>query len=162
MSQISIGKELLEVAIEIEKNGRIFYEYIARGGEDKEVRDIFMRLATREKEHENMFRDMLSRLGGYQPPQEYSGEHYQYIKDLADSSIFTSEWAQALLINNTMTDVKAMEAGIGFEKDSILFYSEMRGMVPREDQDIVDMIVSEEQKHLSELTYITNKLKSGK
>lgn len=59
-----------------------------------------------------------------------------------------------------MTDVEALEIGIGFEKDSILLYSEMRGMVPRQDQEIVDMITNEEKKHLSELTYMVNKLSS--
>ncbi len=161
MTEESIGKEFLELAIEIEKKGRSFYESVAQQGQDKEVRDVFMQLATREKEHENAFRDMLSRLGGYQPRQEYPGEHYQYIKDLADSSIFAGERAQAALAKKTMTDVEAIETGIGFEKDSILFYSEMRGMVPRQDRQIVDMIVNEEKKHLSELTYMADRLRSG-
>lgn len=34
-------------------------------------------------------------------------------------------------------------------------------MVPRQDQEIVDMIVNEERKHLSELTDMANRLKSG-
>jgi hypothetical protein len=34
-------------------------------------------------------------------------------------------------------------------------------MVPRKDQDIIDAIVNEEKKHLSELMYIANKIKSG-
>ena len=59
-----------------------------------------------------------------------------------------------------MTDVEALEIGIGFEKDSILFYSEIRGMVPRQDQEIVDVITNEEKKHLSELSYMAHKLKS--
>jgi rubrerythrin len=60
-----------------------------------------------------------------------------------------------------MTDVEALETGIGFEKDSILFYSEIRGMVPKLDQEIVDTIISEERKHFSELTYMADQLRSG-
>ena len=161
MSEISTGKEVLELAIEIERNGGFFYEVVARLYRDREVGDVFARLATREKEHENIFRDMLSRLGGYRPRQRHAGEHYRYIRDLAESSIFTGERARALLTKNSMTDVKALEIGIGFEKDSILFYSEMKGMVPRQDQEIVDMITNEEKKHLSELTYMTHSLKGS-
>lgn len=159
MSEMSIGKEFLELAIEIEKNGRFFYEVAARVNGNREIRDIFTRLAEREKDHENTFHDMLSRLGGYQPYQKQTGEHYRYIRDLAESSIFAGERAQALLTRKPMTDLEALETGIGFEKDSILFYSEMRGMMPRPDQEIIDMITSEERKHLSELLYMANRLR---
>jgi len=54
-----------------------------------------------------------------------------------------------------------MEVGINIEKDSILCYSEIRGMLPRADQDIIDAIINEEKTHLSEITFITNHLGSG-
>lgn len=159
MAEKSVGKEFLELAIELERNGGNFYESVARKNMDKEVQNIFTRLAAREKEHEHTFRDMLTRLGGYIP--ENPCENYQYIKSVADSNIFTGERAQTLLTRTTVTDIQAIEAGISFEKDSILFYSEVRGMVPRQDQEIIDMIINEEKKHLSELTYTANRLRSG-
>ena len=161
MSEISIGKEFLELAIEIEKNGRFFYEVAARLNRNKEIGDVFAKLAAREREHENNFHDMLSRLGGYRPYQKQTGEHYQYIRDLAETSIFAGERAQTVLRRKSITDVEALEIGIGFEKDSILFYSEMRGMMPRQDQEIVDVITSEEKKHLSELVYMAGRLRGG-
>ena len=160
MSEVSIGKEFLELAIEIEKDGRSFYESMARIIKGKEVQDTFKQLAIREREHENIFREMLNRIGGYRPPQAYAGEHYQYIRDLAYSSIFTGEKVRAILASKVITDIGTIEIGISFEKDSILFYSEIRGMVPRHDQEIIDMITSEEKKHLSELVYIANKLRA--
>jgi len=33
-------------------------------------------------------------------------------------------------------------------------------MLPREGQDIIDMITNEEKKHLSELMYMANKIRS--
>lgn len=158
MAERSPGKEFLELAIEIERNGYKFYELAAQD-KSKEVGDILTQLAGREREHEHTFRDILTRVGGY--VAEKPCENYQYIKSLADSSIFTGKQGQTLLTSKTMTDIEAVEAGISFEKDSILLYSEARGMIPREDQDIIDMITSEEKKHLSELTYMVNKLRSG-
>ena len=73
---------------------------------------------------------------------------------------FRKNWAEQKIPTPTGRLV-VYKNGIGFEKDSILFYSEVRGMVPSQDQQIVDMIVSEEKKHLSELTYVAGKLKSG-
>ncbi len=158
MTEESAGKEFLELAIEIERNGYNFYESAAQG-KSKEMQDILIQLAGREREHEHTFRDMLTRVGGYVPENPY--ENYQYIKSLADSSIFAGKQAQALLTRKTMTDIGAVEAGISFEKDSILLYSEVRGMVPRQDQNIIDMITNEEKKHLSELMYLANKVRSG-
>jgi hypothetical protein len=34
-------------------------------------------------------------------------------------------------------------------------------MVPKQDQDIIDSITNEEKKHLSELLYMANKIRSG-
>jgi len=160
MNEKSIGKQFLEVAIEIERNGYNFYEAVGSRNRDKEIRDVFTQLATREKEHEHTFRDMLARLGGYGPSLNPC-EDYQYVRSLADSSVFTGERAQTLLTKKRMTNVEAIEAGIGFEKDSIMLYSEVLGMIPRQDQEIINMIINEEKKHLSELMYIANKIRSG-
>ena len=159
MAEKSPGKEFLEAAIEIERNGRKFYESAAQRSKNGEVRKVLMQLAGREREHEHTFRDMLTRAGGY--GSENPCENYDYIKNVADTSIFAGERAQALLTKGAMTDIDAVEAGISFEKDSVLFYSEVRGMVPRQDQEIMDMIINEEKKHLSELSYMANKMRSG-
>jgi rubrerythrin len=159
VSEISIGKEVLEVAIEIEKNGRSFYESLARLTKVSKVRDIYVYLASQEKEHENTFREMLKRLGGYRPLQAYPGEHYQYIRDLADSAIFVGERVQAAVAQESravvargiMSKSEALAIAIGFEKDSILLYSEIRGLVPKADQEIVDKVIYEERRHLRRL-----------
>lgn len=158
MTNESAGKEFLELAIEIERNGYSFYE-MAAPGKSKEVQAILKELAGRERQHEHTYRDMLTRAGGYLP--ENACVDYQYIHNLADSSIFSGRRAIELLTGRTVTDIGAVEAGIGFEKDSILLYSEARGMLSRQDQDIIDMITSEEKKHLSELMFLANRLRSG-
>ena len=156
MTEKSPGKEFLELAIEIERNGFRFYKSAAQNWSN-DVGSVFMQLSGREREHEHTFRDMLTRIGGYLP--ENACEDYQYVKTLADSTIFAGK--DAILKTKTMTDVAAIEAGVGFEKDSILLYSEVKGMVPRQDQDIMEMIINEEKKHLSELSYLLNKVRSG-
>lgn len=157
MKEKSPGKEYLELAIEIERNGFSFYKAAAKD-KTREVHDILMELAGREREHEHTFRDMLVRVGGYVPEHPCD---FQYIKSLADSSIFTGQRAKDLLSKKTITDIEAVEVGIDFEKDSILLYSETRNMLPRQEQDIIDMITSEEKKHLSELMYMANKIRSA-
>lgn len=100
-----------------------------------------------------------TRVGGYLP--ENACENHEYIRNIADSNVFVGKRIWTLLTKKAITDIEVLEAGIGFEKDSILLYSEIRGMLPRQDQNIIDMIVNEEKKHLSELTYLAGKLRSG-
>ncbi|MBI2869668.1 MAG: ferritin family protein [Chloroflexi bacterium] len=152
MAQTAITEELLKLSVEIEKNGREFYSQIARRARDGDVKDKFSYLADQEHLHEKTFSDMLKRVSAQtSPPKGFSKEDYQFIKDVAASSIFTGERALDALNRKTMTDIEAVELGLGFEKDSILFYSDMRGMLPRDDQPLIDMITHEEKKHLSEL-----------
>ncbi len=150
-STTSLGKEVLEIAIEIEKNGRGFYEFMARQARGSEVWDTFTFLAAQEQKHEETFREMLNRLGGYQPAQTHPGEHYQYIKDLADSEVFVGGRVQDALGRETASYEETLEMAIGFEKDSILLYSEIRGFLPKADQDIVGTVIFEEKRHLRQL-----------
>ncbi len=159
MAVISIGKETIELAIQIERNGREFYHTLAGSSRDKEVREVFKRLALMEQEHENIFRDLLIRLGGYHPAQIHPGEHFQYIKGLADSTLFTRERARMALNRIVATDIEAFEIGIGFEKDSILLYEEIMGLMPPQDRTILEIVISEEKKHLSELAYQASRLR---
>lgn len=75
----------------------------------------------------------------------------------ADSSVFTAERAQTALTQEAVSDTEAPEIGIGFEKDSILLYLEMRGLVPRANREIVVKVINEEKSHLCQLTDIWNK-----
>jgi rubrerythrin len=157
----SLAREFLLLAIDTEKNGRAFYESTARHSKSKDAQNVLKHLSLREKEHEDTFREMLKRLGDSQPVNKYTRDDYQYIKYLADCMIMDSERSQAQSASTPRTDIEAMELGIGLEKDCIIFYSEIRGMLPRADQDIIDMITSEEKKHLSELSFVAGKLRRG-
>jgi rubrerythrin len=162
MAGESLGREFLMLAVQTEKNGQAFYQESARRSRKKDVKDVFKVLALREQEHENTFSDMLNHLGNHRVPEGYSRDDFQYLKFLADSLIFDNSRARATQTPNAVrTDIEALETGIGLEKDCILFYSDIRGMLPRSDQDAIDMIIQEEKQHLSELTYWVNRLRGG-
>ncbi len=159
MADKTPGKEFLELAIEIERNGAKFYETAAKNKE-KDVSDLLTYLAEQKRKHEHTFRDMLTRMGGY--VSENPCEDYEYIRRLADSSIFTRQKTSELLQQKDSNEYDVLDAGLGFEKDEILFFSEVRGMLPREEQSILDTIVKTEKKHLNELmTMHQSRFKGG-
>ena len=56
------------------------------------------------------------------------------------------------------SDIKALELGISAEKDSILFYYEMRDIMPQRAHPTINKIIAEEKSHLIELSRLKKKL----
>jgi len=154
MSVLFTGREMLEIAIEIERNGYTFYSELAGAGKAKFT---FEYLADQEKQHESLFRGMLDSLGQAPAPENYSGELALYIRTLASGRVFKSpQEAQAMA--RKLSPEEAIRTAIGIEKDSILFYGEMRGLVRREDRRVVDRITGEERGHVLQLSELLSQI----
>ena len=50
---------------------------------------------------------------------------------------------------------------IGFEKDSILFYSAMKQLVRQSEREALDQVISEEQGHIRRLVELRGSLGKG-
>ena len=88
----------------------------------------------------------------YEPPEAYPGEYFAYMKSLAGSYVFTKKDEGRKIAKSVKNDAEALEMGIGFEKDSILFYTKTKTVVPEYDLKIIDELISQEQDHLRKLT----------
>ena len=62
------------------------------------------------------------------------------------------------MANRVDNDIQAIELGISVEKDSILFYYDMKELMPRQVQPMVDKIIIEEKSHLRQLSELKKKL----
>jgi rubrerythrin len=56
------------------------------------------------------------------------------------------------------SDTEALELAIRAEKDSILFYYQMREIMPQRAQPTVNKIIAEEKSHLRQLSELKRKL----
>jgi rubrerythrin len=52
---------------------------------------------------------------------------------------------------------EAVELGIGFEKDSIIFYEGMKRAVSQEDSAAIDRLIQQEYAHLTKLAALKKK-----
>ena len=59
MGNIFAGSEIVELGIQIEKNGRDFYNTLVKQSENSEARDIFGYLAGEEEKHIAVFQEIL-------------------------------------------------------------------------------------------------------
>jgi rubrerythrin len=145
------GSDLAQIAIGIERNGAAFYDTLATSAKDATAQGIYKTLADTEREHIIIFQDMMKQLGDYQPPENYTEEYDLYLKALVDSSVFKDDKVAREMAQKVGSDAEAVQIGIGAEKDSILFYSEMRDLVRRPDREVINKIIEEEKSHLRRL-----------
>ena len=152
------GSELINIAIGIERRGIVFYDIMANSTENTVARDVFQYLADMEREHIQIFQDMLSEADKYQPSETPAGEYTAYLQALVDSAVFSDDLVTSEMATKTNSDIEALELAIGAEKDSILFYYEMKDIMPQRAQPTVNKIIAEEKSHLRQLSGLRKKL----
>jgi len=152
------GSELVNIAIGIEKSGLAFYQSLAKAETHEMARDAYKHLAEMEEKHIGTFQSMLDAVGGYKTPEMYTEEYDLYLKALVDSAVFTDDKVAREMAEKVTGSAEAIQIGLGAEKDSILFYSEMRNLVPQRDREVVERIIEEEKTHLRQLSDLKKKL----
>jgi len=154
--------ELFNIAIGIERQGIAFYDTMARSAGNPATCQIFQYLADMERRHLQLFEDMLSETVDSKELENYSEEQAGYLKGLVESAVFSDEIASSETLNHAESDISALETAISAEKDSILFYYEMRDIIPRNTHQAIEQILNEEKLHLRQLTEIKKKLANSK
>ena len=163
MGMLFSGSELVNIAIGIERNGIAYYESLAKSTTDTLLKDTYSHLANMERKHMETFQKMLDSVGKYQPTYagETEEEYELYLRALIDSVVFPDDKAAKEMANKASSEAEALHIGIIAEKDSILFYSEMRNLVRELDCHIIDAIVGEEKAHLRQLSQLKAKLQKA-
>lgn len=158
MGNIFAGSEVVEIGIQIEKNGRDFYSTLAANSKNQDALKIFKFLSQEEEKHIKVFEGILSKTEKYEPVGLDADEYYAYMNALASEYIFTQKDKGSLIAKTVKNDKEAVDMGIGFEKDSIVFYEGIKRTVPDYDRKIIDELIAQEQKHMILLMEIKKKL----
>jgi len=156
MGNLFSAPEVVEMGVQIEKNGRDFYNGVEKLSKNPKAKELFTFLAGEEEEHIKRFEAILSEVKKYEPSEAYPGEYFAYIKTLSEGHIFTKENKGAEVAKNIKTDKEAMDTGIKFEKDSVVFYEAMKKVVLEGEHKTIDRLIEEEKAHLKKLTDLKN------
>jgi len=152
------GSEIVEIGIELEKNGYDFYNSLADKLKDPKTKDFFQFMAGEEKKHILDFQKILSTMKSYEPYEAYPQEYFAYLNSIASEHVFTKRQQLQEKLASVETEKEAIESGIGLEKDSILFYEEMKKILPETDHQIVDDIIAQEKNHAKGLLQLREAL----
>ena len=118
--------EIVQMAIDEEHNGYFFYKALAECAESEALRKMATVLAQQELGHEKAFTDLRDHLGAHQPAETYPGEYADYVNVLVAGRTFPDEEGAVRLAQEAGGDAAAVDTAIGFEKNTLLFLSEMR------------------------------------
>lgn len=148
--------EAFKLAVQIEENGREFYEESQKHIESAEIKALFSDLALQEIGHKKKFETLLAQL----PPESAApavwdpeNETDRYIKAMADHHVFVSGVNVKDEIDRIRDAEDALKLAIGFEKDSVIFFLGIEeATTGKKDRELIRILIKEEQEHLRRLT----------
>ena len=144
--------EALEMAMEIEKNGEAFYNAVSAKSADPKMKVLFEDLAVQERGHYHVFQKML---GEVKPtpelPTDMYDEYQAYLQVALDNALFAGPEKALALAEQAQDQETVLRAAMGFEKDTLLFFYDLREMVSETDRGIISGIIHEEKTHLRRL-----------
>jgi len=155
MSTAFNADEVFEMAEQIERNGATFYREAAGKAANREVREMFLNMASMEDGHLRVFHEMRKDLTE-QEKGETAFDPYNeatlYLQALADSKGFEGMKSPTVKLTGKESVQELLEIAIGAEKNSVLYYVGLKDLVPAEaGRDKIEAIIREEVRHIADL-----------
>lgn len=144
------GAEVFQMAMELEESGRVFYETLAEATENRDLADLCRNLAAQETEHYETFKKLGAELVQRPVSRPLTWDELHFAQILIEERVLPD--ADAARDAAGGADVlEVLETAIRLEKDSVLFYTELRGEVDEKEAPAIQAIIDEEKRHVRAL-----------
>lgn len=151
MMHVFSDLEGIRIAIEMEKRGESFYRRAARVSHDNTVVELLLRLADDERGHIHEFERIYERESTNLSDTAYSDETNSFLSAIAADVVFPNG-LMALRETGFENISAVLLNAIASEKDSIMFYSELKDLTSDAHSRSVFMeLASQERGHLLRL-----------
>ncbi len=155
MSVAFNADEVLRMAEEIERNAAAFYREAAPKAHVPEMKTLFLNLAHMEDGHLRTFQALRRGLSAAEKePTVFDpyDETALYLQALAESKGSEGLVAPAIKLTGRESAGELLGIAIAAEKNSVLFYVGLKGLVPDEaGKDKVEAVIREEVRHVTDL-----------
>jgi len=155
------ANEIFEMAEEIERNGAGFYRQAAQNTTDEKTKQMLLDMADMEDGHLVTFQEMREQLSGQEKGRtvfDPDNQSVLYLQAMADARGFEGKITSTKELTGSETPKEIFETALNSEKESVVFYFGLKGIVPvKAGREKVEAIIIEE---LSHITTLLNKLKS--
>ncbi|HNZ64778.1 MAG TPA: ferritin family protein [Smithella sp.] len=146
------ASDIVEVAIRIEENGVNFYKFAEQLAKKEDEKKLFAGLAQAEVAHKKTFEKIFAGMEKNTPPESYEGEFSAYLRSYVDNNIIFTKEIMDKQLSNIKSTADALDFAIQRELDSILYYHEIKKLVPAGQHEAIEKIIDEERKHFLSLT----------
>lgn len=147
------ARELIRIAKRDEDVGAAFYEALAEQVKDPKLRERILDIRTQEIGHAERFQGMLDDLGDYVPQEEFAGEYEDYYTSFLSKREYMESDEAVEMARNVSDDTEAIRLALGQEKNTLLFFLEMKELIPAgQHKKLVQAVIDEERDHITELS----------
>lgn len=158
MPELFKAAEIVEMAVQEERNGVAYYQAFAEKTSDPATREFAKRMAEEERRHEQQFTEMRGQLGAYVAAETYPGEYASYVQALVGNRFLPDEGAALESVRKAASDREVVATALHFEKETLLFFTEMKRFVPPRHAQVIDKLIDEERKHITDLSALLQKM----
>jgi len=146
------ANDIVDLAMQVEKNGESFYRTVASTTHSTEIRELFLDLAEQEVKHYATFSRLAASVGEKQWMTDDEWEQYlKYLRTTVQSTFFEGKDKSLAAAREVKDEKQALRTAIGFEKETLLFFYDLRDAVPAIHRTLVNTIVNEEKSHIVRL-----------
>lgn len=152
MSALVNVAEIVDIAIYMEQKGYEFYTESAKKFDNLKLVQLFHLLAQEELEHERIFKRMKEKIKTMAPREIKDKDNQASMKDYLKNFVFGINKSVKKKVGAIKTMEDALNVALGFERDSLVFYSTLKKYVDKKHAAIVENVVQEESRHVIMLT----------
>jgi rubrerythrin len=142
------AKAVVGYALQIETNGEGFYREVAKTCANKEAKALFADLAEQEERHFRTFARLLAQTPDVDVATEDQDGYREYLRHALAGALVGGPDKGLALARKASGEAEALAAALAFEKDTLLFFYEVRAWVSGDQRAIVEDVIAEEKTHV--------------
>ncbi len=144
--------DIFDFAINAERQGIRFYNRVADRFDDRDLKELFTKLAKEEAEHVKTFqriKEKAEKKGELHPFVFDDKDIDEYIRSIMLEGLFPSDEETDRQIEGIDSPATACAMAMQAEKNAILLYSELAGVAKdKEHRKVLEKLVKEEKSHM--------------
>ncbi len=153
--------EIIEMAIQIEKSGYVFYDNALRKKKlSGKAKELLQKLRDEEKQHEKIFSTLFAKkdleMINYGSDQELVND---YLRAIVNYRFFTNPDSAIKSVEQAKDEKEIVMSAINFEKDTLLYFQGIKDIIKdSHSKDVLEKIIKEEISHILWLTIHRDKI----
>lgn len=157
------GREIILLATEIEKIGRVFYKHAVKMASNDRIAEVFEQMAEDELGHiKTLHKKIAPKIVGEDEPEghwESDEAVAQYLTSELDPDIFPDKTQIQSKLKSVNDEIDAVEVCLEGEKKAVAFYREIMSMTEcNKGLGALKEILAEEEKHVAKLEQLKKDL----